>query len=233
MFPKTPVEKDRPYRVVVFISGRGSNLTALCETIKTNLWPITIAAVISDKVSAPGLNYAQEQGIPTVFVPRRAKDRSNEEFNGELAEKAKEYDPDLLVLAGFMRIVTKELISAFPQRIINIHPSLLPSFRGLHAQEQALNAGVKFAGCTVHYVVEDVDAGPIIAQAVVPVLKEDSVEALSERILKQEHKLLPAVVYALSQNGVVTEKKKDNSLRAIITEEFANDAPYTALTSLR
>lgn len=197
-----PTTLNKAFRVVVLISGRGSNLRSLHSSLEADGLPIEIVAVLSDKKSARGLEFASEEGIPTRVVPRRAKERSNAEFNTALAEAAEEFKPDLVVLAGFMRIVTKEFISQFPNRIINIHPSLLPSFRGLDGQGQALTAGVKFAGCSVHYVREEVDAGPIIAQAVVPILSEDTDEMLNQRILAREHVILPAVVKAIAEGSI-------------------------------
>ncbi len=153
--------------------------------------------MVSDKPSAPGLQLALEAGIPTAVVLRRPKEISNAEFNRALAAAVEEAAPDLVVLAGFMRVLTGDFISRFYDRIINIHPSLLPAFPGLSAQRQALEAGVKIAGCTVHVALEEIDSGPILGQASVPVLIGDTEESLSERILKQEHVLLPAVVKAL------------------------------------
>jgi phosphoribosylglycinamide formyltransferase 1 len=195
-------QSNSSFRVVVLISGRGSNLEALVRSIKVWKEPIKIVAVVSDKSSAGGLEFARSEGVPTVVVPRLSKERSSQEFNTALADAVESFAPDLIVLAGFMRVVLPEFISRFPNKIINIHPALLPSFRGLHGQAQALAAGVKFAGCTVHYVTPEVDAGPIIAQAVVPVMPEDTEETLSARILKKEHQLLPMVVRAIARGGV-------------------------------
>ncbi|MCB0322686.1 MAG: phosphoribosylglycinamide formyltransferase [Bdellovibrionales bacterium] len=186
------------FRVVVLISGRGSNLRALVEASLSGAAPYRIVGVLSDKGDAAGLTFAAEHGIPTSVVPRRPKSQDAKQFNKALAEAAAGFQPDLIVLAGFMRILGSEFIGAFPNRIINIHPSLLPAFPGLHVQQQALDAGVKFSGATVHLVVEEVDAGPILAQAVVPVLPGDNAELLAARILRQEHRLLPAVVRRLA-----------------------------------
>ena len=189
--------KTKRFRLAVLLSGKGSNFRALAEAIRRDSLPIDVVLVISDQSQAAGLKSAEDLGIATTVVRRLPKERSNAEFNSALAEALSEKNPDLIVLAGFMRVLTPELISKFPGRIINIHPSLLPSFKGLHGQRQALDAGVKFSGCTVHVVVEELDSGPILAQAVVPVLAGDTEETLTARILREEHKLLPAVVRAL------------------------------------
>jgi len=191
-----------PFRIIVLISGRGSNFEAIARAIDENTWPIQIAAVISDKRSAKGLAIAEERGIPTEIVPRKAKQRSNEEFNTALVEVAKKYSPQLVVLAGFMRVLTTEFITEFPNCTVNIHPSLLPLFRGLHPQQQALDAGATESGVTVHYINEEIDAGAIIAQATVPVLPDDTEESLSARILTKEHKLYPAVIYAIASGNI-------------------------------
>ncbi|MDD2942512.1 MAG: phosphoribosylglycinamide formyltransferase [bacterium] len=189
-------------KIVVFISGRGSNLKAILSHIQDGSLKAEVCAVISDKPEAAGLELAKNAGVPAIVVPRLPKNRSLAEFNAELAATALNYSPDLVVLAGFMRVVTTEFLSAFPGRVVNIHPSLLPSFKGLHAQKQAVEAGVKFAGCTVHYVNEEVDSGGIIAQAVVPVLPNDSEDSLSQRILEKEHKLFPAVLQAFASGQI-------------------------------
>ena len=195
------------FPIVLLISGRGSNMEALIKRINEKHLPIKIAAVISDKASAPGLAIAHNHNIPTVIVPRQSQTKSNEEFNQLLIDAVKGFHPELIVLAGFMRVLAANFISTFKNKIINIHPSLLPSFPGLAAQEQALNAGVKVTGCTVHYVNNDVDAGPIIAQTAVPVLADDTVESLQKRILEQEHQLLPAVVEAIASGGIKLPSK--------------------------
>lgn len=189
-------------KLVVFISGRGSNLKAILSHIEDGSLKAKVCAVISDKPDAAGLELAREAGVPAIVIPRMAKSRSLAEFNTELATTALRYSPDLVVLAGFMRVVTTEFLSAFPERVVNIHPSLLPSFKGLHAQKQALEAGVMFAGCTVHYVSEEVDSGGIIAQAVVPVHPNDSEDSLSQRILEKEHKLFPAALQAFASGKI-------------------------------
>lgn len=187
------------FRVVVLISGRGSNLRALVKVSETHGCPYRVVKVISDQAKAEGLVFASEKNIPTAVVSRRAKERSSEEFNEELAEVAAQAKPDLIVLAGFMRVVLPNFINRFSGKIINIHPSLLPAFKGLNAQEQAVKASAKVSGCTVHYVVPELDSGPIIAQTEVPLRPNDTAETLAERILVEEHKLLPTVVKQLAK----------------------------------
>ncbi len=194
-------------RVVIFISGRGSNMEALIKAAEAPDSPYGVVLVLSDKKKAAGLDIAKSHNIPTVVIPRLTKERSKEDYNTLLAETIIPYKPDLVCLAGFMRVVTKEFISHFPGKIINIHPSLLPNFKGLNAQQQAIGAGVSESGCTVHYVNEEVDAGEIIAQAKVPVLPTDTAETLAARILIQEHILYTKVVTALARE----EKDSNNN----------------------
>jgi phosphoribosylglycinamide formyltransferase-1 len=189
-------------RIVVLISGRGSNLRALIECSKNPGTPYQIVAVVSDKAKAAGLDLAIKENIPTVHVPRLPAKRTVAEFNSALADAVSNHRPDFIVLAGFMRILGKTFIDRFPEQILNIHPSLLPSFPGLHVQQQAIDAGVRFSGCTVHFVVEEVDAGPIVAQAVVPVLPGDDADALSARILKREHQIYPMVINGLAREQI-------------------------------
>ena len=175
------------------ISGRGSNMLALHDAIRAGKIPTAeIVLVISDKADAPGLTLAQERGIEALAVER--KGRKREEQEEEIIGILRERRVDLICLAGYMRLLSPCFIEAFRGRILNIHPSLLPSFPGLHAQRQALEHGVKFTGCTVHFVDETLDGGPIIAQRAVPVLPGDTVETLSARILEQEHQLYAEAV---------------------------------------
>jgi phosphoribosylglycinamide formyltransferase-1 len=170
----------------ILISGRGSNMIALVDAIKRGEIPdSTIALVISDKSNAAGLEKARERGVETVIIERRG--RTREEHDAEIIAELKKRGVQLVCLAGYMRLLSCDFIKAFPDRIINIHPSLLPSFPGLDAQRQALDHGVKITGCTVHFVNEDLDAGPIILQRAVEVRDDDTVESLSARILEQEH----------------------------------------------
>lgn len=173
--------------IAVFISGRGSNFLALLKNIEKGvLKNCRIAVVFSNNPNAKGLEYAAEAGIKTIVIP--SKNRSDRvEYDKEIINALSEYNIDLICLAGYMRIVTEELVEAYKNKIINIHPALLPSFPGLHAQKQALDYGVKVSGCTVHFVDGGMDTGPIILQKTVPVYDNDTEDTLSARILEQEH----------------------------------------------
>ena len=179
--------------IVILISGRGSNMRAIVEAAQRERWNCRIAAVISNRVDAAGLNYATTQNIPTQIIAS-ADFACRAEFDAALQNAIDSYLPDLVVLAGFMRILTTDFVHHYQGRMINIHPSLLPSFTGLATHRQALAAGVKFHGATVHFVTPDLDHGPIIAQAAVPVLPMDSEEALRKRVLVQEHRIYPQAV---------------------------------------
>ncbi|MGA3177570.1 MAG: phosphoribosylglycinamide formyltransferase [Candidatus Acidiferrum sp.] len=173
-------------RIGVLLSGRGSNFEALAESVAAGRIPnAEIAIVISNKLDARGLERAKARGIATRLIPSKGLER--EAYDRQVAAVLHEYKVDLICLAGYMRLLSPYFVAEFPQRILNIHPSLLPSFPGLESQKQALDYGVKVAGCTVHFVDENLDAGPIIVQAVVPVQDTDDEHALSERILKEEH----------------------------------------------
>lgn len=193
-------EAAKTFRLGILISGRGSNMVALIDAAQAGMIPnAEVSVVISDKPNAAGLAKAQERGIETVVVERRG--RSREEHDREIMAAVRDRNIDLVCLAGYMRILSREFIEGFRGRILNIHPSLLPSFPGLEPQKQALDSGVDFSGCTVHFVDETLDGGPIIAQRVVPVLEGDTVETLSARILEQEHQLYPeAVAQVLAHN---------------------------------
>lgn len=173
--------------IAVFISGRGSNFLALLKNIEKGvLKNCQIAVVFSNNPNAKGLEYAAKAGIKTIIIP--SKNRSDRvEYDKEIINALSEYNIDLICLAGYMRIVTEELVEAYKNKIINIHPALLPSFPGLHAQKQALDYGVKVSGCTVHFVDGGMDTGPIILQKTVPVYDNDTEDTLSARILEQEH----------------------------------------------
>ena len=174
-------------KIGILISGRGSNMIAIIDAVRKGEIPDSqVAVVISDKPNAAGLEKARERGVETVLIERRG--RAREEHDAEIIAELKRRDVDLICLAGYMRLLSCKFIQAFPDRIINIHPSLLPSFPGLDAQKQAFEHGVKVTGCTVHYVNEQLDAGPIILQRAVNVHDDDTVETLSDRILKEEHR---------------------------------------------
>lgn len=180
-------------RIGVLLSGRGSNFEALAESVSAGRIPnAEIAVVISNKPDAAGLEKAKVRGIPARAIASKGLER--EVYDRQVAAVLQEYKVDLICLAGYMRLLSPYFIAAFPEQILNIHPSLLPAFPGLESQKQALEHGVKFAGCTVHFVDENLDAGPIILQAVVPVLDSDDEHALSERILKEEHRIYSEAV---------------------------------------
>lgn len=174
---------------VVLISGRGSNMRSIVEA-RTGL---DIRAVISNRPDAKGLEWARSQSLPAQVVDHKAFP-TREAFDGALAQAIEPLRPDVILLAGFMRIFTPQFIARFPRRILNIHPSLLPSFPGLHTHRQALEAGVKLHGCTVHFVTPSLDRGPIVIQAAVPVLAGDTEEALAARVLEAEHRIYPQAV---------------------------------------
>jgi phosphoribosylglycinamide formyltransferase-1 len=175
--------------IVILISGKGSNMQAIAEAGL----PVNIAAVISDRADAKGLDYARSRGIPTAVVAYRDY-ASREAFDHALAAAVDACSPQLVVLAGFMRVLTPWFVERYAGRLINIHPSLLPAFPGTNTHRRALEAGVKMHGCTVHFVTPEVDAGPIIAQAAVPVLDEDDEVSLAARVLAQEHVIYPRAV---------------------------------------
>jgi phosphoribosylglycinamide formyltransferase-1 len=180
-------------RIGVLLSGRGSNFEALAESVSAGRIPgAEIAVLVSNKPDAKGLERAQARNIPTRMIPSKGLQR--EAYDRQVVAVLQEYKVDLICLAGYMRLLSPYFVAAFPQRILNIHPSLLPSFPGLESQRQALEYGVKFAGCTVHFVDENLDAGPIVLQSVVPVQDTDDDEKLSERILKEEHRIYSEAV---------------------------------------
>lgn len=179
--------------IAILLSGRGSNFEAIYRAIREGEIDAKIGVVISNKEDARGLLKAKEFGLETIFLnPKEFSSR--EEYDLKLAEEIEKRNIDLICLAGWMRILTPSFVQRFRNRIMNIHPALLPSFPGLEAQRQALEYGVRFSGCTVHFVNEEVDAGPIILQAVVPVFQNDTVETLSERILREEHRIYPQAI---------------------------------------
>lgn len=196
--------------IAVFISGRGSNFLALLKNIEKGvLQNCKIAVLFSNNPNAKGLEYAAEAGIKTIIIP--SKNRSDRaEYDKEIINALAEYSIDLICLAGYMRIVTSELVETYKNKIINIHPALLPSFPGLHAQKQALDYGVKVSGCTVHFVDTGMDTGPVILQKTVPVYDNDTEDTLSARILEQEHTAYSEAValYAAGKLQVSDRKVK-------------------------
>ena len=185
-------------KIVVLISGRGSNMQAILRACATEGWDARIAAVVSNRADAQGLAFAREQGIATAVVDHRAVS-SREAFDAELGRVVEGYTPDVLALAGFMRILTPRFVQHFEGRLVNVHPSLLPAFTGLHTHRRAIEAGCKLAGATVHFVTAELDHGPIIVQAVVPVLPSDTEDTLSARVLVQEHVIYPLALRWLVQ----------------------------------
>src|SRR5271169_5454034 len=180
-------------RIGVLLSGRGSNFEALADSLASNRIPnAEIAIVISNRENAPGLERAKFRKIPAVAIPSKGLER--ETYDRQVVAVLNQHKVDLVCLAGYMRLLSPFFVASFPNRILNIHPSLLPSFPGLESQRQALEYGVKFAGCTVHFVDENLDAGPIVLQAVVPVKDDDTEDSLSARILQDEHKIYSEAV---------------------------------------
>lgn len=208
-------------RVVVLISGRGSNMEALLEA----RLPVEFACVISNKPDAAGLAIAAKHRVPTAVVNHRDHP-GRAEFDAALAEEIDRHRPDLVVLAGFMRVLTDAFVRRYENRLINIHPALLPAFPGLDTHARALAAGVKLHGCTVHYVTPEVDSGPIIAQAAVPVLAGDTPATLAARVLRQEHRLYPQVLRWLAEDRV---RLRDDGTVAVLTDNAA--AEHEALVS--
>jgi phosphoribosylglycinamide formyltransferase 1 len=180
-------------RIGVLLSGRGSNFVALAESVAAGRIPDSeIAIVVSNREGAPGIDKAKERGIATQVIPSKGLER--EAYDRQVVAVLNEHNVDLICLAGYMRLLSPYFVASFPNRILNIHPSLLPSFPGLESQRQALEYGVKFAGCTVHFVDENLDAGPIVLQAAIPVRDEDTEATLSERILTEEHRIYSEAV---------------------------------------
>lgn len=191
--------------IVILISGRGSNMEAVVRACEAEQWPARIAAVISNKPDAKGLEFAQARGIPTAVVPSK-EFVSRAEFDAALQDTIDRYAPDLVVLAGFMRILTAPFVEHYAGRMLNIHPSLLPLFPGLHTHRQALEAGVTEHGATVHFVTAELDHGPAVAQARVPVLPGDTEDTLAARVLVEEHKLYPHAVRLFVEDRVVVDR---------------------------
>jgi phosphoribosylglycinamide formyltransferase-1 len=198
-------------RVAVLASGRGSNLQAVIDAIETGTVQAKIVAVISNKKEAPALERARRHGLSALFVdPNRYAGRpdSREAYDRELLDALRRHDVGLVLLAGYMKIVTRVLVEAFANRMMNIHPSLLPSFPGLDVQKKAIEWGCKLAGCTVHFVTEGVDEGPIILQAAVPILDDDTPETLAARIVEQEHKIYPRAVQLFAEGRLRVEGQR-------------------------
>lgn len=191
----------------VLISGRGSNLQAILDAIAEGRLDARVGVVVSNQADAQGLERAEKAGVPTAVVSHKDYD-SREAFDEAVLAQLKNHDVDIVCLAGFMRILSSVLVRAFPSRILNIHPSLLPAFLGLHAQRQAVEHGAKVSGCTVHLVDEELDHGPILLQVSVPVEERDSEESLSARILEQEHKLYPVAIQLIVDGKVRVDGRR-------------------------
>ena len=194
-------------RLGVLISGRGSNLKAILDAIASGSLNAEVALVLSNRGKAKGLEIAKNVGVPTAVLSHRAfPDR--ETYDQAVVERLREHQVDVVCLAGFMRIVSPVLLNAFPHRVLNIHPSLLPAFTGLDAPCQALDYGVRIAGCTVHFVDETLDTGPVLLQAAIPVRDEDTHETLTERILTLEHRIYPRAIGMLLDGGICRQGRR-------------------------
>jgi phosphoribosylglycinamide formyltransferase-1 len=203
------VNREHPYRIGVLGSGKGSNMVAIADACAAGSVPAQIAAVLSDVEGAGILTHARDRGLTAEFLhPGRFRTKLDEDAERAYIRRLQEAQVDLVVLAGFMRIIKSEFLRAFPGKIINIHPSLLPAFPGLEAWKQALDYGVKVTGCTVHFVDEGVDSGPVIAQETVPVLPGDTPASLHERIQFAERRIYPQVVAALAQGKIAVKGRQ-------------------------
>ncbi|HIN88023.1 MAG TPA: phosphoribosylglycinamide formyltransferase [Nitrospinaceae bacterium] len=194
------------FKLAVLVSGRGSNLQAIIDSIEREELNAHISIVISSTRDAMALKRAEKHGIKTIFIDPTAY-LNSKEYDKALIEKLKKFSIDLICLAGYMRILGEEVIQTFKEKIINIHPSLLPAFPGLNAQKQAIVHGVKFSGCTVHFVDSGIDSGPIILQTAVPVYDNDDEKSLSKRILEQEHYLYPKAINMIKENQIKINSK--------------------------
>lgn len=205
---KDPVDtSETPPPVVVLISGRGSNLKAIIDQVESAELPVAIRAVISNRPQAAGLAWARAAGIPARILDHRDfPDR--ESFDEALAQIIDSYAPQLVILAGFMRILTPAFVAHYQGRLVNIHPSLLPAFRGLHTHERALQAGVRVHGASVHFVTVELDGGPVCLQVKVPVCADDSTERLAARVLEQEHRLYPLAIRLIAEHRLRLEDKQ-------------------------
>lgn len=206
-----PTSSSPLLRVAVLASGRGSNLQAVIDAIERGEVPARIVAVISNKQDAVALERARKHGIKEVFLdpkPFAGRPDSREAYDRLVLDQLRELEVELVLLAGYMKIVTRVLVEAYANRMMNIHPSLLPSFPGLDVQKKAIEWGCKLAGCTVHFVTEGVDDGPIILQAAVPVIDEDTPETLAARILEQEHKIYPKAVQLFAEQRLRVEGRR-------------------------
>jgi phosphoribosylglycinamide formyltransferase-1 len=194
-------------RTAILISGRGSNMRSLVEAARAPDYPAKVVVVVSNRPDAAGIAWAVEQGLPAAVIDHKDY-ASRADFERALQSVLESHDVELVALAGFMRLMTPQFVGRWHDRMINIHPSLLPSFKGLHTHEQAIAAGVKIAGCTVHFVRAEMDAGPIIAQAAIAVLGSDTAETLAARILEAEHQVYPAALRLVAAGDARCEGEK-------------------------
>ncbi|MEQ1651308.1 MAG: phosphoribosylglycinamide formyltransferase [Hyphomicrobium sp.] len=208
----------RKIPTAILISGRGSNMMSLVEAARSADFPADIVTVISNRPDAAGIGWAEAQGLATLVIDHKAY-KTREAFEAELDKALVASKAEIIALAGFMRLMTPGFVASWQTRMINIHPSLLPTFKGLHTHDQALAAGVKVAGCTVHFVRAEMDAGPIIAQAAVPVLSGDTADRLAARVLAAEHKLYPAALRLLASGQVRCDDEK------VTISQDVNDSP--------
>lgn len=228
-----PPRSVKPLKLGILLSGSGTNFQAILDAIDAKRLDAKVSVVISNVASAGGLERAKAKDIPAIVIDHR-RYGNRKDFDAAVVEVLVGHDVDYVVLAGFMRVVSNVLLDAFPMRVLNIHPALLPAFAGLNAQSQAYAYGVKMSGCTVHFVDAGTDTGPIIAQAVVPILNADDDESLRQRILHAEHRLLPTVLQWLAE-GRVTAKPgpKGNERPRVVLEgvegAFVYDLPMNEL----
>jgi phosphoribosylglycinamide formyltransferase-1 len=196
-----------PLRLAVLVSGRGSNLKAILEAVAGGALDVLVVGVFSDRAEPPAFEWARQYGVPVFSViPSAAESRSA--YGLRLAGEVQGVRPQVVALAGFMRVLSPVFLGAFPDRVINIHPALLPSFRGDDAQRQAIEAGVRFSGCTVHFVDEGTDTGPVILQSVAPVYQDDTADTLSDRILVKEHRTYPAALQLLAEGRLQVKGRR-------------------------
>ncbi len=193
-----------PLKIAILISGRGSNMMSLLAACEAPDFPAIPVIIVSNQSDAPGLQAAQKAGITTASLVRKDY-ASRETYDNALNDILKKHGVELICLAGFMQILSKDFVEKWHNRILNIHPSLLPSFKGLNTHQRALDAGVKFSGCTVHYVRYEMDTGPIISQAVVPVLEDDTADTLAARVLMEEHRIYPKALKLVATGTVYVE----------------------------
>lgn len=218
-----PAQTTPPVRFLILISGRGSNMQAIVEAVRARSLPAEICAVVSNRPDARGLDWARERGVPTEVVSHREFE-SREAFDEALMQRIDALAPDYILLAGFMRVLGPAFVQHFDGRIINIHPSLLPAFPGLHTHAQALAAGVQWHGCTVHFVTPVLDHGPIIAQGILPVLAHDTPDTLAARLLPIEHRVYAQVAGWLAERRVSLDGQGRVRIRDVDRRAFAEQA---------